>query len=252
MIVLPTEKVKAKVLNPRSLIFFGKPKCGKTTLMSKLDGNLIIDTEEGTDFMDALAVKVNSFKDLCEVLEAIRQKNKEANKHFYKYITIDNVSRLEEIALPFAAQLYRATALGSKWTGTDVRQLPKGAGWSYLWDAVKKIIKSFKELCDTLILVGHTRDKMIEIDGTELSEMQLDLVGKLSDIVCGEVDAIAYIYRKKNQTIASFKGGESCVKEARPDHLAGKNIVIAESDEERNITTYWDRIFLPELENQTK
>ena len=47
MIVLPKEKVKAKVENPRFLIIFGKPKAGKTTLASKLDNNLIIDLERG-------------------------------------------------------------------------------------------------------------------------------------------------------------------------------------------------------------
>lgn len=50
MIVLPTEKVKAKVKNPRFLILFGKPKSGKTTIASQLDSNLIIDLEGGAEF----------------------------------------------------------------------------------------------------------------------------------------------------------------------------------------------------------
>ena len=51
MIVLPTEKVKAKVKNPRFLILFGKPKSGKTTIASQLDSNLIIDLEGGAEFL---------------------------------------------------------------------------------------------------------------------------------------------------------------------------------------------------------
>ena len=78
--------------------------------------------------------------------------------------------------------------------------------------------------------------------------MQLDLAGKLSDIVCGEADAIGYVYRKKNQTIISFKGGDNTISEARATHLKGKNIVIAESDEENNISIYWDKIYLPDQE----
>ena len=42
----------------------------------------------------------------------------------------------------------------------------------------------------------------------------------------------------------NFNGGEDCIVEARADHLRGKEIVIAESDEENKITAYWDRIFL--------
>ena len=75
--------------------------------------------------------------------------------------------------------------------------------------------------------------------------MELDLAGKLSNIICGEADAIAYISRKKNQTIASFKGGENITIEARAPHLRGQNIVIAESDDEGKISVYWDKIYLP-------
>ena len=101
----------------------------------------------------------------------------------------------------------------------------------------------FRELCECFILVGHTKDKLVNKDGQELSEMELDLAGKLSNIICGEADAIAYISRKKNQTIASFKGGDNITVEARAPHLRGKEIVIAESDIDGNISTYWDRIY---------
>ena len=43
MLILPTEKNIPKVQNPRFLILFGKPKAGKTTLLSMLEGCLIID-----------------------------------------------------------------------------------------------------------------------------------------------------------------------------------------------------------------
>jgi hypothetical protein len=68
--------------------------------------------------------------------------------------------------------------------------------------------------------------------------------GKLGDIICGEADAIGYVYRKKNETIISFEGGEGTVREARANHLRGKKIVVAESDDDNNITFHMDRIFL--------
>ena len=87
---------------------------------------------------------------------------------------------------------------------------------------------------------------MINIEGQEMSEMTLDLTGRLGDIICGEADAIGYVYRKKNETIISFEGGSNIVREARAPHLRGKNIVVAESDEDGEITFHMDRIFLPE------
>ena len=62
----------------------------------------------------------------------------------------------------------------------------------------------------------------------------------------GEADAVGYVYRKKNETHISFEGGDNSVIEARAPHLRGKNIVVAESDENNNITTYWNKVYLPE------
>ena len=44
----------------------------------------------------------------------------------------------------------------------------------------------FRELTNEFILVGHVKDVQIDNNGEELSEMALDLVGKLSQIICGE------------------------------------------------------------------
>lgn len=246
MIVLPKEKVKAKVENPRFLIIFGKPKAGKTTLASRLDNNLIVDLEGGSEFLEALAVQARSVKDLGDIATAIREEIKQTGKKPYKYITLDNASRLEEICLSYAAQLYRATPMGKNYSGSDVRTLPKGSGYMYLQQAVRKVIDMFRDLCDNFILIGHTRDNLINKEGEELSEMSLDLVGKLANIICGEADAVGYVYRKRNETHISFEGGDNSVREARAPHLRGKNIVIAESDENNDIKVYWDKIYLPE------
>lgn len=244
MIVLPTEKVKAKVSNPRFLIIFGKPKSGKTTIVSELENNLIIDLEGGSQFLDAFSVQARNVADLGEIAAAIRQKNKECNGFFYKHITIDNATRLEEMTLSYALTLYNQTPMGKSYRG-DVRMLPNGAGWFYIRQAVRKVIDMFRELCEEFILVGHTKDKLVNKEGEELSEMQLDLAGRLSDIICGEADAIGYVYRKKNQTLISFQGGENNIVEARAPHLRGKTVVIAESDESGKITTDWNKIYLP-------
>lgn len=246
MLVLPTEKIPAQSVNPKFIVLYGKYKSGKTTIAAALENNLIVDLEGGSLFLDALAVQARSVEDLGDIATAIRANNKENNRYMYKYITIDNATRLEEICLPYAARLYRLTAMGKNYNGTDVRTLPNGAGYQYLREAVKKVITMFRELCDTLILVGHVKEKLINKEGEELSEMQIDLVGKLGDIICGTTDAVGYVYRHKNETRISFKGGENTLSEARAKHLAGKVITIAESDDDDNIKVYWDRIFLPE------
>lgn len=243
MIVLPTNKVPATSTNPHFLIIYGRPKSGKTSSLAQLEGNLIIDLEGGSTFIDALAVQARDVNTLGEIAQAIRAKNSEVGHSFYKRITIDNATRLEEICLPYAATLYRQTPIAKNWKGTDVRTLPKGSGYFYIRQAVRKVIDMFRDLCDEFILVGHVKDVQVDQNGEELSEMALDLVGKLSSIICGEADAVGYLYRKGNETHISFKGGDGTIKEARASHLRGKDIVIAKGNDDGTITTDWKQIY---------
>lgn len=244
MLVLPTTKIPATSENPKYLILYGLPKAGKTSCLAQLDNNLIIDLEGGSTFVDALAIQCRTIQDLGEAAQAIRAKNTEVGHNFYRRITIDNATRLEDICLGFAATLYRKTELGKNWKGDDVTTLPRGAGYKYLRDAVKKVIDMFKELCDEFILVGHVKDSITEKDGGEVSAREIDLVGKLGKIVCGMADAVGYVYRKGNETHISFKGGTNdTIMEARAKHIAGKDIVIATGNEDGDITTYWDKIY---------
>lgn len=243
MVTLPTSKVPATSTNPHFMILYGRPKAGKTSALAQLDNNLIVDLEGGSTFIDAMAVQARSVNELGEIAQAVRAKNTEVGHNFYKHITIDNATRLEEICLPYAAILYRQTPMGKNWKGTDVRLLPNGSGYMYIRQAVRKIIDMFKDLCDEFILVGHVKDVQIEQNGEELSEMALDLVGKLSSIICGEADAVGYVYRKGNETHISFKGGDGTIKEARAPHLRGQDIIIATGNEDGTITTYWNKIY---------
>lgn len=245
-LILPKEKSTPKVNNPKFLILFGRPKAGKSTLMANLDNNLIIDLENGYQALSALVVQARTVNDFAEIANALREEIKKEGKFPYKYITIDNATRLEEMCLSYACQIYKNTPMGKTYQGSDVRTLPNGSGYMYLRQAVRKVIDMFRDLCESLVLVAHVKEKMINKEGEELSEMSIDLTGKLGDILCGEADAIGYVYRKKNDTIISFEGGDNSIREARANHLRGKKIVVATSDENNNITVDMTKIFLPE------
>lgn len=246
-LVLPTTKVPATSTNPQYLILYGLPKAGKTSALAQLENNLIIDLEGGSKFIDALAIQARTISDLGEIAQAIRAKNAEVGHNFYKRITIDNATRLEDICMSYACTLYRKTELGKNWKGDDITTLARGAGYKYLRDAVKKVIDMFKDLCDEFILVGHVKDSITEKDGQEVNAKEIDLVGKLGKIVCGMADAVGYVYRKDNETHISFKSqGDGTVMEARARHLAGKDVIIATGNSDGSITTYWDRVYKPE------
>lgn len=272
-IVLPTERRKATDYNPRLMVLFGKPKCGKSTLMASLDSNLIIDLEDGYRALDVMCVQARNAQDIYQIKTAIEQKNHEnGDKPFYRFITIDNATRLEEMSLIVAAGLYRKTPMGANFgykkdsignilmdangkkvidPKADVRQLANGAGYLYLRQALKEMVNMFKPLCDTLILVCHVKDKQIKKNDEETSEMAVDLAGKTGDIICGEADAIGYVSRQENKTILSFKGGDNNIRGSRPLHLREKAFVVAESDDDGNLKVDMSEIFPDLKENKT-
>lgn len=261
-------KVRSEVVdyNPGFIILGGTPKSGKSTLMASLDNNLIIDCENGYRALSVMKVQARTAKDLFDIARAVKQEIDNNNGTFpYRFITIDNASRVEEMSLPFAASLYRKTQMGANWgkklgpdgrplkdannkpiddPRADVRTLPNGAGYLYLRQAVKQVIDMFKPLCETLILITHVKDKTITRNNVEMSEMSIDLAGKLGDIICGEADAIGLVYRDKNKTYISFEGGDNVIREARPAHLRGKKFCVITSDEDDNITVDMSKIFI--------
>lgn len=245
-LTLPTSKIPASTTNPKFLVLIGREKVGKTSALAQLDNNLIIDLEGGSTFVDAMAIQCHTISDLGEAASAIRAKNKEVGHNFYRHITIDNATSLEEICLGYAATLYRQQPVGKNWTGTDVRTLPQGSGYYYLRTAVLKVIDMFKELCDEFILVGHIKDTIVDdpSTGEELTERSLDLVGKLAGMVCRRCDGVGYMYRSGNEVHIKFKADKNIAMGCRSDHLRNKDIVISEMDDETGVlTTHWDKIF---------
>lgn len=267
-IILPTERRKASNYNPRLLIIYGRPKSGKSSAVASLDDNLIIDLENGYRALDVMSVDVKDAMELFMVKKALANKMDELGRVPYKFITIDNATRLEEMSLPYAASLYRKTSMGANWgylrdkngaivkkdnkpvsdPKADVRQLPNGGGYLYLREALKEMVHMFQPYCETLILVCHVKDRQIKEKDVETTELSVDLAGKLADIICGEADAVGYLYRDGNKTMLSFVGGDDTIKEARPLHLRGKRFVVGQSDENNNLTMDLGQIFLESAE----
>jgi len=77
-----------------------------------------------------------------------------------------------------------------------------------------------------------------------MSERGLDLVGKMSAILCAKVDAIGYMYRDEKKTVLNFKSSESLLVGARSEHLKDKRIVVAESNDKGEVKVSWSEIFI--------
>jgi hypothetical protein len=238
-IVLPTKKVKIERVNPKRLIIYSKPKTGKTTAFAGLEDNLIMDLENGADYVEALKVTITSLQELLETGKAI----KEAGKP-YKYVTIDTVTALEDMVMPLAIKLYRQTSMGKNYDGDNVLSLPNGAGYLYLRQAFFQVLDFIDTLAPHIILSGHIKDKQVDDKGEMVLAANIDLTGKIKSLICANADAIGYMYRKGNKTILSFKTTEEVTCGARPEHLRNEEIVVSELNDKGKLEFHWDKIYV--------
>ena len=235
-IQLPTSKVPATNKSPKNLIIFSKPKAGKTTVLSQLDNCLILDLENGSDYVDAMKIK------------AIGAAIKEAGNP-YTYVAVDTITALEEMCIPYAELLYTKSPMGKNWPTEgkpkygSILNLPNGAGYPWLREAFTKVIDYIKTWAPRTILVGHVKDTLLEKNGNDFNSLDLDLTGKLKRIATSNSDAIGYLFRRGNKNILSFITTDEISCGARPEHLRNKEVELSELVDDK-VVVNWKNVYI--------
>ena len=217
---LPLTVIKSKVKSPKNLIIISKPKVGKTTLLAALPNCLLLDFENGSDYVDAM--KINA---------------------------IDTATALEDMCVSYAEELYSKAPEGKNWFTEgkakygNIISLPNGSGYHWLRTAFDKVIAYIQKLAPRLIIVAHVKDIMLDKAGSDVRVIDIDLTGRIKRIAAANSDAIGYLYRKGNQNILSFKTSDEVACGARPEHLRNKEIVISELTES-GVTTNWNEVYI--------
>ncbi len=218
-IILPTSRAEPVSKNPKILVLYGPPKIGKTTISSLLDDNLLLDLEDGARFLDAMRIGIKGLDHLKEVGREIIKAGKP-----YKYITLDTVTLLEEWCEMEATRKYKESAIGKSFKGNTILTLPNGAGYGLLREEVMPYVRTILPMfADNIIIIGHLKDKLIvDKKGQEVSAKDIDLMGKLRNMVCAQADAVGYLFRDGEDLMVSFDTKEEIVCGSRCNHLKGQ------------------------------
>jgi hypothetical protein len=217
---LPTQRLKAKTKDPRLITIFGQSKVGKSTKLSELPNCLIIDTEQGTDFLDGMIVQINSMAELRQLPQAIAAAN-----HTYDFGAIDT---LDQIVSWVEREIVQEQNMQQKDRGTsqkimDISEIPYGAGYAMVRNKVMRLITALKYSFPKLIIIGHRKKTIIGESKVEFSSSSLDLTGKLRNLICADSDAIGYVFRdKQNDLRISFQTSDELEVGSRCEHLRGK------------------------------
>lgn len=241
--ILPRKRRPPMMVNPKRLLLFGQPKTGKTSILADLEDCLIVDTEKGSGYVSAMSIEVNNMDDFRGLMKALKEaKEDNGGEVPYKFIAIDTLTVFEEISLEYARKLYNQTPMGASFTG-NVKSLPNGAGYLYAREAFMKMLKPFQNYCETLIMVGHVKEKDVVKDGETLTETSIALTGQLKNILCGWADTIGLVYRDENKTMIDFAPSDNLIVGSRQEHLIGRKICVASSNEDHKLSIDWGGIF---------
>jgi hypothetical protein len=250
--MIPTAPIKATRINPCRLLMYGPPKVGKTKAVAALSmaphagyETLIVELEKGNaDFVEGLITKVASLDELLKLVEEVRALNASKARHIR--LAIDTLDVLEEWCEGDATLAYRKSGIGVNFKGESVLELPKGAGYLHLRTSFKSVLSIIEEACDEVIYIAHLREKLLGEEGKQVAAKDLDLTGKIRNIVCARANAIASVSRNaQSQLMADFRTSELVNCGGHCPHLAGKQLVLGEVGPDGGTKFYWDRIYLP-------
>tara|TARA_Y100001938_G_scaffold13930_1_gene17210 strand:- start:4901 stop:5569 length:669 start_codon:yes stop_codon:yes gene_type:complete len=207
--MLEVTKRKAVTQDPKILLIYGPPKIGKTTMLSKLDKCLILDTEQGARMVDGHIVEVDSRKALIDLIK------KAKDGHSFKYIAIDTIDKVVQWA---------ETAVCEEHEVQSLADLPFGKGWGLARDKVMNTIKTLSGLCDHLIIVGHRKTAKAIVEGNDAIEPEsLEITGRLKNMIMADCDAIGYVFRDEEEVLKlTFKSNNTLEAGSRSPHLRGK------------------------------
>lgn len=280
---LPTTTSPQTITEPRLLCIFAQEKIGKTSNLMGLPGNFLVDLEGSLDKFEGMGVNVKNYRMALELAEAkkaattgatpyvpdmiyalrmlankIKKANAEYGKPIYKFITLDTLTVLDDLAEILAHRNFKASPIGqseeSKKYTNIVREMGYGYGQKWHREAFDQLLAQWLDLPEIcLICTAHARDKFVRENSTEIGIKEVDLTGKLRDIMTRRADGTGLLYRKPktNENHLSFelKGGEAQVG-VRQAYLDGKDFLISTRDPDTGIVTVnWDEIFPYTLKN---
>lgn len=201
----------------------------------------MVDLEYGSDFVDCL--KLQPPRTLGPVglfnwTKAVAAKIKADGKP-YDFVCWDTLSRMDELSEWVGTWDYMNSLQGKKFNkGADGKHLKYKDpdyisvlqelgqnGWKWVRDAMTDLIDDLRDtgkICT--IFVCHVAEKMVvsKETNTDVRAIEIALTGKLRNIFCRDVDAIAYVYNKDGELQVSFKGNQEKMGGMRGcDHLQG-------------------------------
>lgn len=234
-------------VNPRLMLLYGPAKVGKTSALAQLPQSYLLDLKategSGADYLEYRGSRIDTLADLEMSYEQLRAWRKEGK---FKRLIIDTVDSLEAWCEEACTDTYNKTADAKKnGVVASVYERAYGAGHHAVRTKFKEVVAELLRCADELVFVGHLRDKVLDKTQQEVIAKDIDLTGKLANIICYMVDATGYVFRDRQGKLkVTFATNELINCGVRCRHLIGKSFELGQMVDGKLVCN-WEQIYLP-------
>ena len=204
----------------------GRPKSGKSSLVYKLakkefDGDLskllLFGFERGYSALDGIhAIDIPDWETALELADELIDGKDDTT---YKVLVFDTVDRLEKVATDY---VIKQAKRNDKKNYKTLGDIPWGAGYAMLGDAVSDLISSLDMAGYTLWFITHDKDKKFETkEGLSYDKTVLSVGGRVGDVIKNDSDFIVFI------ELAKELDDEGNVTDKRYIHFRGDGALEA-------------------------
>ena len=170
-----------------SVLFYGTPKSGKTTIASKFPGALVLAFEKGYSAIPGIMAKpMNSWSDFKKTLSELRDPEVKEN---FQTIVLDTA----DIAYSYCEKYICNRESDAKNSYENIADLPFGKGYKLAMEEFDEGLRKILQMDYGLVLISHSQDKTFKDEtGTEYNQI-IPTLDNRARLVCERTcDIIGY------------------------------------------------------------
>jgi len=181
---LPAAKTpKIEDLSALTILLYGKPKIGKSTLASQFPGALFLPTEPGLNHLEVFQAPadgggIKSWAHFCEIMSEVSK-----GGHPFKTLIIDTIDNLHKMCAEHVCRARQVEYAGD---------MPHAKGWALVSNEFERVIRRIAQLPMGLIMISHAVDREVETRAGTMQKTTPTMTEGARKCIAGLVDMILY------------------------------------------------------------
>lgn len=172
-----------------TVLFYGEPKSGKTTIRTKFPKHLLLRAEKGYNAIPgAMAQPINSWSEFRQILRQL--KDPDVHERF-ESIILDTIDLMYDLCTKYICANAKNSSGGF---GVDnISDIPYGRGFTMVAQEFDECLRSIVQMNYGLIMISHSTDKTFtDEQGHEFNKIVPTLDKRAKNIVSRMVDLYGY------------------------------------------------------------